>query len=139
MIFFVIAFLAITGLLTSIGLIVFHLIILFSKSKNLALNILISMIFSALILMSLSQIPYNTYEIQLEKHVIFYTILLNHILIVLFVRKLMKQREEYFSMEDKTIRVWNKIALVVYIATVAIYLLMSYLEGLAIGWEAITR
>lgn len=91
MILLVVYFLAIVALLTSIGLITFHVLMFVSKSKNIGENIIVSIVLSVPILLLLGQVRYNTYEIQLEKYFIFFAIIINQIMIFFVLEKTNKR------------------------------------------------
>jgi hypothetical protein len=137
MILLVIALLAICGMLTTIGLAIFQLMVLFSKQNKLYNFIFASVFFAIVILTVGSQIPHSS-ALQLEKRFIFFSIILNHVLAVLFLIKINKNSTYYFPTHDRKLRQLNKLSMGFFIASFIIYLVFAYGTGLNIGWEVIT-
>lgn len=134
MILLAVALFAIFGLLTTLGLASFHLMALLSKSKKLYIFILPSILIS----IGLFGIGSQFYVSPYEKHLILYTILLNHLLLLGLIVKLIKNKEDYFPKEKVKLKRHNTFTLVFYGITILVYLFFSYSVGIQVGWEAMS-
>jgi hypothetical protein len=137
MILLIIAILAIAGLMITTGLISFHLITIFGQSKNLLVHIGISILLSILIIGIGSILPLKSIVDSPEKHYIFYSIIVNYILMVWFLFHVIKRKVEYFPKQNHSLKKTNVLAVVLYSITLVIYLLFSF-YGLLVGWQVIT-
>ena len=134
----IIAALAISGLLSTFGLLTFHLLSIFSKHFFVLKNIMISIICGIVALVILLNSPVPS-SFQIEKKLIFFTIILNIFLFVILIIKLIRKKKAYIPDDNMSLKKRNILGLTMYIFTMTIYLFFSFSYGLKIGWEAIIK
>ncbi len=131
----VIAILAIAGLTTTIGLLIFHILALISKKCELLPKVAVSALAAFVIVINISLLHTSALD-NLFKHFIFYSILTNYILTVAFLRKIYREKDEYFPLNDRLRKRSNVLALVLY-GLVSIIFLYFSVHGLYVGWQEI--
>lgn len=134
----IISVLAIFGILSTFGLLTFHLLSIFTRHFFVLKNILISVICGIAAVVILLIIPFPS-SIQIEKKLIFFTIILNLILFVVLIIRLIRKNKECFPLDNKLLKKQNIVGFILYICTMIIYLFFSFGYGLKIGWEALMK
>lgn len=130
--FVVVGFLAILGAISTLGLVIFHLLVIVRKDRRLSKSCFYSMLAACVGVFVIFLGPVD----ELLKPMIFYTIILNHVLAVVMIYFLSKRKAQFFP-ADTDLRKSNVAILIFYAVSMANYLIMTYAAGIDVAMDAV--
>ena len=124
--FYLIIISALLGIVYSFGILVFQINIIFFKRNELGHFTLLAMFFSivlTVLFFNLGSIPLKFLN---EKHFFIALNILNQVMMVLTLRKLIRNKEVYYPVADRKLRSINRFLTVVYCVSAIVYYILFY-------------